>query len=277
MHAPTGTDMIRIVSGLRLITIPISHYCEKARWALERAGIPFSEEPHVQGVHRIAARRASGGVTVPVLLGEGLVLRDSREIIAWADERAPAPLRLLPSDAAERAEVQRLCARFDRVLGPAGRRLIYVHMFGQRELALEINNHGVPAWEDRLARRGWPLLQRLISGVLGIRPGIEQADERTVFAELDAVAELLADGRPYLLGERLTAADVTFAAMTAPVTVPPEYGVPLPLPEQLSPATAELVRRAREHPAGSFALAVFARHRHETAPLAAAAAAQGAT
>jgi hypothetical protein len=25
---------------LRLITIPISHYCEKARWALERVRIP---------------------------------------------------------------------------------------------------------------------------------------------------------------------------------------------------------------------------------------------
>jgi len=24
---------------LRLVTIPISHYCEKARWALERAGL----------------------------------------------------------------------------------------------------------------------------------------------------------------------------------------------------------------------------------------------
>ena len=29
----------------RLITIPISHYCEKARWALERAEIPYREEP----------------------------------------------------------------------------------------------------------------------------------------------------------------------------------------------------------------------------------------
>ena len=26
----------------RLITLPISHYCEKARWALERARIPYA-------------------------------------------------------------------------------------------------------------------------------------------------------------------------------------------------------------------------------------------
>ena len=32
----------------RLITIPISHYCEKARWALEWSQIPYVEEKHLQ-------------------------------------------------------------------------------------------------------------------------------------------------------------------------------------------------------------------------------------
>jgi glutathione S-transferase len=49
---------------LRLITIPISHYCEKARWALERAGLPYREERHVQGIHRrISAASASAPAT----------------------------------------------------------------------------------------------------------------------------------------------------------------------------------------------------------------------
>ena len=47
---------------------PIRHYCEKARWALERAGIPFTEERHVQGIHRIASKRAGGHGTTPVLV-----------------------------------------------------------------------------------------------------------------------------------------------------------------------------------------------------------------
>ena len=34
------------MTPLRLVTIPISHYCEKARWALERAGIAYREERH---------------------------------------------------------------------------------------------------------------------------------------------------------------------------------------------------------------------------------------
>src|SRR3954469_17878653 len=97
----------------RLITIPISHYCEKARWALERAGIPYTEERHLQGLHRRAARRAGrgravpallaphraarragGGRTVPVLVAPDRVLGESAAIVAYADERMPPERRL---------------------------------------------------------------------------------------------------------------------------------------------------------------------------------------
>ena len=82
-----------------------------------------------------------------------------------------------------------------------------------------------------------------------------------MFAELDHVAELLADGRPYLCGERFGAADLTFAVLSASVLVPPRYGVPLPQPERLAAPMAALVRRARAHPAGRYALRLFDGHR----------------
>jgi glutathione S-transferase len=248
---------------LRLVTIPISHYCEKARWALERAGMSYREERHVQGIHRLMARRAGGGLTVPVLVTPDGVLGDSGEILHWVDERTESPNRLFPPERSRRAEVVDLCRRFDEQLGPRGRRLMYVHMLAQRELALRFNNEGVSRWEDRAIRVGWPLVERFIGRVLGIRPGIEIEDEAVVWREFDFVAERLADGRPYLSGERFGAADLTFAALSSSVVVPPEYGTPLPQPEVMGPATAQLVRRAREHPAGRHALAVFAEHRHE--------------
>ena len=42
----------------RLITIPISHYCEKGRWALDRAGVQYTEVPHLQGFHVAASKLA---------------------------------------------------------------------------------------------------------------------------------------------------------------------------------------------------------------------------
>jgi glutathione S-transferase len=246
---------------LRLVTIPISHYCEKARWALERAGIPYREERHVQGIHRIASRRAGGHGTTPVLVTPDGSLGESEEILAWVDERTPPEERLFPEDQAKRDEVVKLSRRLDDDLGPRGRRLMYVNMLAERDLMLLFNNNGVPRWEDRAMRLGFPLAARWAGKELGIRPGIETEDEEAVWREFDFVAELLSDGRPHLCGERFTAADLTFGALSASVIVPPVYGTPLPQPDVLPPHIAALVNRAREHPAGHYALELFAERR----------------
>ena len=247
---------------LRLITIPISHYCEKARWALERAGIEYREERHIQVVHRIAARRAGGGDTVPVLVTPEGSIGESEDIVTWVDARLEPERRLIPPDGEESERVLRLSRRFDGDFGVHGRRLIYVHVLaGPRSLALDVNNQGVPGVEDRALRVGWPVMSRFVARVLGIRPGIEVEDERIVWQELDFAAEQLSENGPFLCGERFTAADLTFAALAAPVIAPPGYGVDLPQPDQLPPATADLIRRAREHPAGAFALKLFEEQR----------------
>jgi glutathione S-transferase len=246
----------------RLVTIPISHYCEKARWALDRAHVPYREERHVQGIHRIASRRAGGTGTVPVLVTPDGAIGESAQILEWADARQPQERRLFQSDPAARGREEALCVRFDEVLGPAGRRLIYVRMFAHpASLARRFNNAGVPRWEDLLTRAGWSRMQGVVAKALGIRPGVEVQDEETVFREFDHVAELLQDGRPFLLGERFGAADLTFASLCAPMLVPDRYGTPLPSPEELDEPTRELVLRARAHPAGEFALRVITQER----------------
>jgi glutathione S-transferase len=244
---------------LRLITIPISHYCEKARWGLQHAGLSYREDPHVQGVHRVHARRAGGGLTVPVLVTPEGPIGESEQILEWCD-RDLAPERSLFGEDEERAAVLALSRRFDSVLGPSARRLIYVRLFAQPELALKYNNQGVPGWEERAIRHGLPLMQRFVGRAIGIRPGIEVSDEAVVWNEFDFAAGLLADGRPHLLGERFTAADLTFAALAAAVLLPSRYGCRLPGLAELDDETAALVGRAREHPAGAYALEL-SRHR----------------
>ena len=77
------------------------------------------------------------------------------------------------------------------------------------------------------------------------------------------MAELLSDGRPYLSGDRFGAADLTFAALSAAVVVPSDYGTHLPGIDEMPPKPKELVSQAREHPAGKFALKLVDEHRRE--------------
>lgn len=237
---------------MRLITIPISHFCEKARWALDRTGIAYTEERHVQLVHRLAARRAGGGVTVPVLVTPDRVLAESADIVAFADGE-----RLAVDD----PEVRSLIADFDERLGPAGRLWMYWSLHDRRDLAVAYNCPGVPAWERRLFPLAYPLAIRMIDRLLGVSDASAAAARDTVDATFDAVGARLADGRPYLCGERFTAADLTFAALAAAVLMPEGYGVPLPSPEELPAPMAARMRGWRDHPAGQHALRMFAEER----------------
>ncbi len=245
------------MAGNVLVTIPISHYCEKARWALDRAGVGFEERAHLQMIHRFAARRAGGGTTVPVLICDEGVLGESAEIVAYADARSPAGDRLYPDDPAAAAEVKALERDFDERLGPHSRLWMYYRLRGRRDLAIDYGCTGVPAWERRMLPFFYPLASRGIDRFLGITPAAADQSEAEVRATFDAVGERLDDGRPYLCGDRFTAADLTFSALAAAVLMPPGYGVPLPQPHELPAEAALVVRELRGHPAGVHALAMF--------------------
>lgn len=207
---------------------------------------------------------------MPVLVTPDGVLAESEDIVAWADRSIPPEHRLFPETGAARDEVLRLSRRFDAELGPRGRRLIYTHTLRQREMVLRFNNQGVPSWEDRLMRLGWPLVTPFMRRALQITPGVEVEDERIVWREFDFAAETLDRHGPFLCGERFTAADLTFAALSAAVIAPPVYGVRLPQQDEVDAGTASLVQRAREHPAGAYALGLFTDHRRERVGAAAA-------
>ncbi len=237
--------------------MPISHYCEKARWALDRAGLAYREERHIQGIHQLVARRAGGGTTLPVLLDDGVVLTSSESILRYADEGLAPEHRLFPAGPRACDEVVRLSRHLDAGLGPDGRRWIYAQMLPLRELLLRYNNQGVPPWEARFMTTALPLVSRFARRHLAVTGTTIADDEPRVTAAFDEIAARLADGRPFLCGDRFSAADLTFAALAAPVVVPPQYGVALPQPAELPAGLAASIEAFRAHPAGVYALELF--------------------
>jgi glutathione S-transferase len=250
---PGRTDngtIVRTNPPPRLITIPISHYCEKARWALERAGIPYREEPHLQAIHWAHVWRAGAGRTAPVLVTPDRVLTESADIVRWSDPS------LYPD-----AESAALETWFDAELGTHARRWMYHRILGRTDLVLTYGAPGVPRWERAALPVFLPLVSRVIARYLAIDDATAAESRARVRRVFDAVGERLADGRRYLAGDAFTAADLAFAALAAAVLLPPRYGVPLPSPEELLEPFAAEVRALREHPAGRFALRLYDQER----------------
>ena len=242
-----------------LITISVSHYCEKARWALDRAGFAYVEQAHAPLMHRLATQRHAGG-TVPVLVHGATRLIDSTPILTHADAARGGDL-LYPRDAALRNEVEALEEQFDTDLGPHTRRWAYGQLLPCPTLLHTLWSRGAPPLEASLLTMIAPLVRRLVTSGYKITPeraerSLERA--RSVFRKVD---ERLSDGRRFLVGNRFTAADLTFAALAAPMLLPAECRAAQPELNDVPPAMREEILSSRNSAAGQFAMRMFSEQR----------------
>jgi glutathione S-transferase len=242
-----------------LITMPHSHYAEKARWALDWLALPYREEPHVPLLHLLATAR-HGGRSVPVLVHGSSRFVDSSDIVAHADAACGGD-RLYPRDPALRREVESLEERFDEELGPHTRRWAYAQLLPETLLLRQAMSRGVPRLEASLLPVMMPLVLRLVRSMLRITPESARRSLERVRAIFGEVDERLGDGRRYLVGERFTAADLTFAALSAPVLFPAGYRAAYLALDEAPTEMRKEVLRLRDTEAGRFALRLFSRER----------------
>jgi len=237
-----------------LVTIPLSHYCERARWALDWAEIDYVERQHLQFFSWSAGRRAGGTFRLPVLQTDTEVLADSSDIVGWASSRAPKPLRPQALASACLALESKLAGEY----GDAVRRASYGWFFENLDACLPYNFGAAPRWQEWTLRLGRPAIVPYARRYIKLSPTALERARDAIGRTMDEVAADLEDGRRYLLGADFTAADLTFAALSGPVLLPSRYGMPLPPIERLDPATQAWISGLREHPAGAFALRLYA-------------------
>ena len=72
----------------KLVTFGISHFCEKARWALDWHGITYDEISWPPGVHLVLTKRCGAkATTLPIVLDGERGIQGRGAIIDWAAER----------------------------------------------------------------------------------------------------------------------------------------------------------------------------------------------
>jgi glutathione S-transferase len=216
--------------------LKVSHYNEKARWALDYKRVPHVRRAAVPGRHRAIAQRLTGGKTFPVLVLDGQAIGDSTRIIEVLERRYPDPA-LYPADPDERRRALEIEEFFDEELGPYSRLLVVHHMLPDPDLTLGAFFSDLRGPSRLAARAAFPVVRRRMAAALGV-------DERSVGGAFEKVrvagerfrAELAPSG--YLVGDRFTIADLTLASLLAPAVAPEQF--PYPQPQRGHPLLAPL-------------------------------------
>lgn len=252
-----------------LTSVAFSHYVEKARWALDRFGVDYIDHRympmfHFAGVLRAhrgkvgASDRVSSRYSTPVLrTPAGRCICDSEEIVRYASQHFAPESQQLYGEHVDAAMLTRL----HDVLGPHSRRFAYGAMFERPQLLKSIALRNVNRMQATAFAMLYPGVRSQIASLLGVDPRRLQRSRDRVLQEVEWLDSVLSDGRPYLAGDRFSAADLGMACMLAPGVLPPEYGAWLPELKAFSPHVQELVRELRQRPAGQHATRMFRQER----------------
>lgn len=243
--------------------IGVSHFSEKARWALDHKRAEHVRRSPPPGVHIPVALWLTRGesYTFPVLSLEGRGIGDSTAVLAAIEARFPEP-PLYPADPERRRRALELEDFFDEELGPYSRLLAFHELIGEPEIFAELASRMLPGPLGRAKRLTGAYARAFTSLRYGASSEEATASARAkILAALERLeAELAAGDGEFLVGEELSVADITAASLFYPVIAPP--GSPLP-PDQPRPPALERFRASiGERPGLRWVERTYRRHRH---------------
>lgn len=212
-----GLKLGVIYCQMLLLQFSTSPYCRKVRLALGYKGIPFQVENLTPGLHVLKLKPLTGGLrTVPVLLpqleGQPGAIADSTQILHWLQSSFPST-PLLPADESLQAEAWMLEDWLDESIGIATRFVYYEFRAGAGK---EIDPSVLSQLVIQLARRQF-----------GINHASAKLAELRLSAALGLLQRRWQDGS-YLVGDSLSVADITAAALLSPLALIPQYRIEYP-------------------------------------------------
>lgn len=243
----------------RLLEFPHSHFCEKARWALDWKGVEYRRQALFPGLH-LWRLRGLEATSVPVLVDGSLTIQGSGEILDYLERRVPdAPLS--PREASSREA----CADWERFLesevGIHIRRFCYFHLLDRPGLVAYFFCYGQPAYWRPAFRAVYPALRSKMVEAYDIRAAGAERSRQSLHEALDRLDRHLA-GRRFLVGERFTRADLVAASMLSFFALPPEHPVAWPDLEERGRA---MIEPFAERPTVAWVRDLYRRYRRAAA------------
>ncbi|ATB31665.1 glutathione S-transferase family protein [Melittangium boletus] len=255
-------------SGRILYQFPISHFSEKSRWNLDAKGISYRVHNLIPGLHLLVTKRLTKGVsgTVPILVDEEQVIHDSTDIALYLERAYPATPALIPSTAAERERVLELEDYFDTIVGKNVRRWVYAQLFDGNVDVRPLMFGALSPPVRLLGHAMYPLIRRTIRRQYIQTPAKVEASRVKLMEGIERLeGEIQGDPSRYLVGSSLSIADITAAALYAPMMMPEASPYALQPGQAVPPALAEMRARLLARPAGQWFLRRYQEDRRRLA------------
>jgi len=257
-----------------LISIPFSHYNEKAKWALAYFKQDYMEKAYLPFFHMLPvwyqtlgsnskADKVSSKFSTPVLKTDcGQTLCDSSEILSFLSEKySNENNSLFPNK-----ESRELEEHYNFKLGPHSRRIIYYYGFRNISLMRQLVEDNFQGIQGSCFPILKPFMKAGLSKLLNINSKSVERSIQIIDREFSEAEKKLEES-PFLAGEKFSAADLCFASLAAPivwVTRKEGYSSEMPELEGAEVEFKNLLNSWRERPAGQHVLKMFREFKPQT-------------
>lgn len=194
-----------------LYQFSFSHFCEKARWALDYKERAYTTRNLLPGPHLAATRKLAPKTCVPILVDAGTTVQESAAIIDYLDAEHPSR-RLTPDDPNLAKEAREWEEYLDAEIGVTLRAWFYYHLLPVKPSALKFLLHDGPWYGGLLYALIFPRVKDAMIKGMNINAKTAANSE---YRLIDGLARL--DGtiqrRGFLVGDCFTRADLTACAL----------------------------------------------------------------
>src|SRR5262249_2697083 len=219
---------------------------ELARWLFEHYHITY---------HERVSLRAKGSVDGLAVVGSEGTWSGARWLLDGFDAKTRPGQRLCGESGPERSTNFALLERLvDLLLLPVAR-YVFAEMLPHKAVLFPVIADGAPPWERAFVYWLYPLWRRSLARRLDFSPALVAEAPEQIRKACDVMeAELARRGTRFVGGDTPGVVDIVFAALAAPVVLPPQYGATLPARELLPDAFKSFVDQMRARRAGQFVL-----------------------
>lgn len=222
---------------LKLYQFPISHYCEKIRWALEFKNINYKVKNLLPGLHVLKTKKLSPETSLPIVTHDGQAIQGSSEIISYLDKTFPTP-SLTPEDTQIRNKALEWEEYIDNEIGVNIRLCCYHILLEYPDIVIPFFTQNGPWYGKPFITIMFPKLKVRMMQRMKLNDVSAKKAKEGLRIAIDKLYSHY-QKHEFLAGNQFSRADLTAASLLAPLYMPEKYG--LNWPEKFLEEMEELV------------------------------------